>query len=75
VKKNSKTIEFPLEDIVDISVILKNALNFSTADGKLFEIHSAKPTSATKYLEMIKTLKLALQEKANTEKMFDAAAS
>ena len=57
VKKNSETIEFPLDTIVDITVILKMAINFSTVDGKLYELHSTHPMSATKYLEMIKTIK------------------
>jgi len=57
VKKNSETIEFPLDTIVDITVILKMAINFSTVDGKLYELHSTHPISATKYLEMIKTIK------------------
>ena len=57
VKKNSQTIEFPLDTIVDLSVVLKMAILFSTTDGKLYEIHSSQPMSATKYLEMIKTIK------------------
>ena len=57
VKKNSEIIEFPLDTIMDLSVILKMAVLFSTSDGQLYEIHSNHPMSATKYLEMIKMLK------------------
>ena len=57
VKKKSETIDFPLDTIVDLSVIFKTNIIFSTSDGKLYEIHSNHPMSATKYLEMIKALK------------------
>jgi len=57
VRKNSETIEFPLETIADLSVIFKTNIIFSTSDGKLYEIHSNYPMNAVKYLEMIKTVK------------------
>ena len=66
VKKNYDIIEFPLETIVDLSVILKMVLLFSTIDGQLFEIHCRHPISALKYLEMIKMLK-SLQTKPAAE--------
>ncbi|MDR0512438.1 MAG: 1-acyl-sn-glycerol-3-phosphate acyltransferase [Treponema sp.] len=74
VKKNGKTFDFPLDSIADISVILKMALNFSTVDGRIFEIHSFRPTSATKYLQMIKAIK-AIKEMENSAKAVDAEAS
>ncbi|MCL2380034.1 MAG: 1-acyl-sn-glycerol-3-phosphate acyltransferase [Treponema sp.] len=64
VKANSEIIEFPLDTIADVSVVLKMALLFSTNDGELYEIHSNHPISATKYLEMIKTIK-AMTKGAN----------
>jgi len=42
---------------VDLSVIFKTNIIFSTSDGKLYEIHSNYPMNAVKYLEMIKTIK------------------
>jgi len=57
VKKNSETVEFPFETIMDLSIIRKMILIFSTNEGKLYEIHSKHPRSAIKYLEMIKALK------------------
>jgi len=57
IKKNSETIEFPFETIMDLSFIARMIIIFSTNDGKLYEIHSKHPRSAIKYLEMIKALK------------------
>ena len=51
------TMEFPFETIADMSVLTMKTIIFSTNEGKTFEIHSKKPRSALKYLEMFKAIK------------------
>ena len=57
IEKSGKTTEFPLDNIADIGIITMMTIIFSTNENKVFEIHSKKPRSALKYMEIYRARK------------------
>jgi len=55
-------IGFPLESIIEMSVFAKTTIIFSTKINKTFEIHSEKPRSALKYLDLIREINYIARE-------------
>ena len=54
---SGQVFEFPLDTIVDMSIITMKTIIFSTRENKIYEIHSNQPRSALKYLELFKAIK------------------
>ena len=55
--KGNEKIDFPLETIIDMSIITRMTLIFITKDNLLFEIHSKHPRSALKYMDLFFAIK------------------
>jgi len=56
IAKNGQVIDFPLNEIIEIGVITRQTIVFSTKH-KAFEIHSKHIRSALKYMDIINTIK------------------
>jgi len=56
---SGEAIDFFLKDIIEMSIITKMTIIFST-EHKVYEIHSIEPRSALKYTDMYKTFKYKL---------------
>lgn len=50
-------IDFPLDTINEVQGFARTRIIFSAHDHKIFEIHSEKPRSALKYIELFKAIK------------------
>ena len=59
--KSGHIHEFPLNGIIDMSVITMKTIVFA-AEHKIFEIHSGHPRSALKYMDMLKAFKETKKE-------------
>jgi hypothetical protein len=57
ISDSGREIDFPLENIIDVSAFSVKRLIFSTKDGKFYEINSKHPKCALKYLDFFKAVK------------------
>ncbi|GBU27524.1 hypothetical protein R84B8_01057 [Treponema sp. R8-4-B8] len=61
IAKTGQVTDFPLKEIIDIGIITRQTIIFST-EHRVFEIHSKFPRSALKYMDMINTIKTYKKE-------------